>query len=296
MRRIHWLAVFVGTFVSSPAFAGFEWVPAVETDRVPMTRAEAVYDNSFDMAPPVLGGAPQGMTKGELVINPYPVSAGYVPGTDPTTSTSDTVARAMMEETGLLSPVALGGGQSTGIEAPTMPSPQAMAKQSAFALDPYPLASKAVESEQLAPPSAPAMMPPTQIASGMSAMPGGEVAPLPGYDRLVTPARPAAMPPMMPPVTDAPVSSYTPSPVMPVGVGNSDYAEAVGFGRDLPLALALSQVVPPQYALSFNTGVDAGSSVSWEGGKPWNQVLTNMLQPLGLKAHISGKTVVIQKI
>jgi hypothetical protein len=68
MRRIALVAFC--SFLSSPALAGFEWVPAVETDRVPMTRADAVYDNSFNMAPPVLGGAPQGMIKGELVINP----------------------------------------------------------------------------------------------------------------------------------------------------------------------------------------------------------------------------------
>lgn len=293
MRRIALVAFC--SVLSSPAMAGFEWVPAVETDRVPMTRADAVYDNSFHMAPPVLGGAPQGMTKGELVINPYPVSANFVPGTDPFTSTNDTVGRAMMEETGLLSPVALGGGQSTGIEAPRMPTMAARAKESAFAMDPYPLVSKAVESEPLsAPPVARAPVPPVPGSTDMSAMPGGEVSPLPGYDHLAS-AVPAA--PRMPEkqTDDFVPASYTPSPVMPVSQGGA-FAEAVGFGRDLPLALALSQVIPPQYALSFNTGVDAGSNVSWEGGKPWDQVLSDMLSPLGLKANINGKTVLIQKI
>lgn len=287
MRRIALVAFC--SFLSSPALAGFEWVPAVETDRVPMTRADAVYDNSFNMAPPVLGGAPQGMIKGELVINPYPVSANFVPGTDPFTSTSDTVGRAMMEETGLLSPVALGGGQSTGIEAPRMPTMAARAKESAFAMDPYPLVSKAVESEPLSAPSV--SRAPVAAATDMSAMPGGDVTPLPGYDHLASAHSPAPRAPEKQ-APDFMPASYTPSPVMPIGA----FAEAVGFGRDLPLALALSQVIPPQYALSFNTGVDAGSNVSWEGGKPWNQVLSDMLSPLGLKANINGKTVLIQKI
>lgn len=64
------------------------------------------------------------------------------------------------------------------------------------------------------------------------------------------------------------------------------YMDAVGFGRDLPLALALSQVVPPNYAYSFAEDDSAGATVSWEGGKPWDQVLDDMLAPQGLRAII----------
>ncbi len=272
------LSALILLFMATPAFAGFEWVPAAETDRVPMTRAKAVYDNAAFSS---LGNAPQGMVKGELVINPYPVAANFVPGTDPFTSQQDNVSQAMMEETGLLAPVALGGGLSTGVRAPHVSPAVQQAKESAFAMDPYPLLSKNVESEPLAPMAL--------SDTGMSAMMGGEVPPLPGYDS-VTMATNAA--PHIPSARPA----YEPSAVMPLSTKASGvYTEAVGFRRDLPLALALSQVIPTHYALSFNTGVDAGSNVSWEGGKPWNQVLNDMLTPLGLRADISGKTVSIRK-
>lgn len=72
------------------------------------------------------------------------------------------------------------------------------------------------------------------------------------------------------------------------------YAEAVGFGNDLPLALALSQVVPPTFTHSYAEGVQPGVTVSWQGGKPWNQVLDDMLRPHGLMAIVSGSRVSIQ--
>jgi hypothetical protein len=96
-----------------------------------------------------------------------------------------------------------------------------------------------------------------------------------------------------------------PAPILPAqkprppvalqqNTGSSGFSEAVGFGRDLPLALALSQVVPPDYSFSFAQNVDAGATVSWEGGKSWDQVLQDMLTPLGMRAIISGNQVVIQ--
>lgn len=71
------------------------------------------------------------------------------------------------------------------------------------------------------------------------------------------------------------------------------YEVLEGFGSDMPLALALQQVVPPQYAFSFGSGVNAGHLVSWEGGKPWDQVLNDMISPLNLQARISGNVVKI---
>lgn len=69
------------------------------------------------------------------------------------------------------------------------------------------------------------------------------------------------------------------------------FAEAVGFGSDMPLVLALRQVVPPRYAFAFDPSVDQGARVNWNGGKPWNLVLEETLRPLGLSAQISETTV-----
>ncbi len=73
----------------------------------------------------------------------------------------------------------------------------------------------------------------------------------------------------------------------------STYDAVEGFGSDLPLALALSQVVPPQYSYSFGSGVNPGARVSWNGGKPWDIVLKDMVAPLNVGATISGKSVIL---
>lgn len=72
------------------------------------------------------------------------------------------------------------------------------------------------------------------------------------------------------------------------------YKEAVGFGSDVPLVLALQQVVPPEYAFSFGRNVNPGVHVSWNGGKPWNIVISEMLAPLNMIAEIKGGIVHIR--
>lgn len=66
---------------------------------------------------------------------------------------------------------------------------------------------------------------------------------------------------------------------------------AVGFGKNLPLATALKQVIPQNYTYVMDDEVEIGGNVSWNGGKPWPQVLNEMLQPLGVIATVDGKIV-----
>lgn len=71
----------------------------------------------------------------------------------------------------------------------------------------------------------------------------------------------------------------------------SQYADAVGFGSDIPLALALRQIVPPEYAYAFDPAVDQGARITWNGGKPWDSVLNDALSQHGLAAVVTDKTV-----
>jgi hypothetical protein len=73
-------------------------------------------------------------------------------------------------------------------------------------------------------------------------------------------------------------------------------AEAVGFGSDIPLVLAMRQIVPPDYAFSFDPAIDQGARVTWNGGKPWDQVLNEALLPLQAVAYIDGKTVRVMPV
>jgi hypothetical protein len=97
--------------------------------------------------------------------------------------------------------------------------------------------------------------------------------------------------------------SHTPAQPAPVAVAPqaapaqqqySDMPVIEGFGSDMPLALAVQQIVPPDYAYAFEGSVNAGQTVSWDGGKAWDLVINDMLAPLRLEAVIAGKTVHIQ--
>ncbi len=91
--------------------------------------------------------------------------------------------------------------------------------------------------------------------------------------------------PLPPPVVEG-----VPVPQAPA-MQETVFAEAIGFGSDMPLVLALRQVVPPRYAFAFDPSVDQGARVSWNGGKPWNLVLEDALRPLGLGAQITESAV-----
>lgn len=111
---------------------------------------------------------------------------------------------------------------------------------------------------------------------------------------------PAARAPqnVLPPETVA-LYSQTNSPVMAPGntaaqqAAYSNYTVADGFGSDLPLVMAIRQIVPPQYGFVFDEGIDLSSRVSWQGGRPWDLVLQDTLSPMRLNAVINGNTVSI---
>lgn len=74
------------------------------------------------------------------------------------------------------------------------------------------------------------------------------------------------------------------------------YKVVEGFGKNVPLAYAMSQIVPAGYAYSFEGNPQmAGAMVSWTGGSPWNLVLKNAVAPLGYEASIVDHTVWIRK-
>ncbi len=115
--------------------------------------------------------------------------------------------------------------------------------------------------------------------------------------------------PGMPAPVDVVVSDVAPKPliekesdalvVMPAEtlaapMPSGPFAEALGFGSDIPLALALGQIVPAEFAYSFASNVNPGVRISWNGGKPWNEVLNEALQPHNLRAEIAGTAVIVR--
>ena len=68
---------------------------------------------------------------------------------------------------------------------------------------------------------------------------------------------------------------------------------ATGFGRNVPLEFAVRQVVPATMHVEYGDTVDRQLRVSWQGGKPWQQVLRAVLVPIGLRVVTSGRAIKI---
>lgn len=94
------------------------------------------------------------------------------------------------------------------------------------------------------------------------------------------PAETVASPSTAPAVVPTPVS--TPAP---------DLVE--GFGKDIPLAIALRDIVPSHYAFSFSPREIAGTKISWRGGKPWQDVLKDALTAHDLDLAMNEGSILI---
>lgn len=108
---------------------------------------------------------------------------------------------------------------------------------------------------------------------GLTPIPGGEPAPLPNVAGIEDTYRNAEL------------------NIEQISV---NYANAVGFGKDLPLELALSQIVPTGFNYDVEGSTGQNVMVSWEGGQPWNVVLNDMLRPIGMTAVVNNDQVTIQ--
>lgn len=208
------------------------------------------------------------VNSGKLTINPYPLEGSALHGGD---GGRRSVEQAMMETSGTLRPVKTPGSNSAGLLARARPAAGQM-KQT----------EKDYGDEVL-------------IASNMTPFPGEE----PKMDRIEAvpvPEMPRPAPLLAQDRVPAPMAdNKAQSDLVPRAPSqNGQFADAVGFGRDLPLALALSQVVPPEYSYSFARNVNVGTTVSWQGGKPWNQVLADMLAQSGMAADIEDGQVTIR--
>lgn len=126
-----------------------------------------------------------------------------------------------------------------------------------------------------------------------------------------SPAAPQMLSPATAPMTAATATSPTPAPSngavsmvtgQSVGGGVPDAAPAAntdkvvdGFGKHVPLVIAMRQILPEGYGFAHGDGVDLSASIDWQGGKPWPQVLNDAIKPIGLTASVSGDTVMLQK-
>ncbi len=282
---------------TSGAQAGFEFVP---TTRAPAQAAAPAMDAPMPVAP-----AP------EVIAEPL-APADPVLSRGASQPMQETYVRRQGRPIPLKAPANEPYDSAGLLAATTQAAPVSVAPQSPYTNMHRPAAAPSMDNERLvinpyplrdrgvSPVDTYAMDATTaqdahilSVPAGLSPMPSsaGPMAPLP------SPAQPAA--PIQ--ISNTPRAPQPkPAPLMPQqqaaplqNTAQSGFAEAVGFGRDLPLPLALSQIVPPGYSYAFAQNIDAGVNVSWQGGKPWNQVLDEMLAPSGMRAVIQGNQVTI---
>jgi hypothetical protein len=55
-----------------------------------------------------------------------------------------------------------------------------------------------------------------------------------------------------------------------------------GFGHDIPLSIAVKQIVPSSVHVNFDNSVDQSMMVTWHGGKSWQEVLADAIRPNSL--------------
>lgn len=129
---------------------------------------------------------------------------------------------------------------------------------------------------------------PAAEAAPVDTQPNDDLTPVTSWENPAD-AAPAPVETMPAPVTAAPANDVVAAPVA------SEPASDVltGFGSDVPLVIALQQVVPAGYQYSFASGVNPGVSVSWQGGKSWQGVLADMLAAQGLGYRIQNSAVIV---
>lgn len=278
------LSVVLGailTLSATATHAGFQWVPpsgqkaaSGSTDAVP-SAAPAPTDPVDQMVLPMPGDqiqAQPGLNPGDAAAlnNAPPVVAPDYRAPLAPAPTQEPVLKVKTlspPPTSEREPVALMASPPPAAPEPVMamPLPESEAPQIAA-----PVTTKVI-------------MPQDAPQSAMDSKPNSQ--------RLVINPYPTGVP-----AKDTPMAA-TPQPAAPDAEeepqGNFETIE--GFGADMPLALALQQVIPQGYAYSFGQGVNPGALVTWDGGKPWNQVISDMLAPHNLAFTIEGSRVHVRQ-
>jgi len=68
-----------------------------------------------------------------------------------------------------------------------------------------------------------------------------------------------------------------------------------GFASNVPLSLALRQVLPAGRSFLIEQGIETDTLVSYRGGKSWRETVQEMLRPAGLTAYEQGNVVTIRR-
>lgn len=152
------------------------------------------------------------------------------------------------------------------------------------------------------PPAAESPAPVVPLEPGQTPPDAGTPTQLPALSETTpgVPARSDLMPvPLAPVATLAPaMPAGMPVTVMPpLVVDRQDQGQPLeGFGRNIPMVVALKQILPANYGFTLEQGVSSATSVSWNGGKPWRAILSDMLAAARLAFQEDGQIIKISPV
>lgn len=280
------LSVILGatlTLSATVTHAGFQWVP-------PSGQKAA---SGAAVAVPPAASAPTDPV--DQMVLPMPgdkiqAQPGLNPGDDAALNNVPPVQPAPDYR----APLAPVPAQEPVLKVKTISPPPASGREpvALMASPPLPAAPEPVMAMPLPESEAPQMAVPTTTKVIMPQdAPQSAMDSKPNSQRLVINPYPTGIPAKDVPIAAAPQLAAPAAKEEPQG--NFEIVE--GFGADMPLALALQQIIPQGYAYSFGQGVNPGALVTWDGGKPWNQVISDMLAPHDLSFAIEGSRVHIRQ-
>lgn len=103
-------------------------------------------------------------------------------------------------------------------------------------------------------------------------------------------------------VVEPPVTPMTGGAAVPEGIGEGKILSALepgetveGFGKAMPLVVALKQTLPRDYIFAFEESVKPATPVDWKGGRGWRVVLADALAGAGLVGYEQGNKISILK-
>jgi hypothetical protein len=256
------------------AHAGFDFIPPStpsktapieQVERVPLAPPAGM--NASESRVPVSAPTPiipQGMDRPAYaapVAQPLPPSGTDYRAMTPNAEPAPVMAAPVPRDTPapMLGALLGGSDRPTRFEAPRSAYPP---------INNAP--ARPLTGTRLAPAEAP-------IARTLPPMPRSVVA-----ETVVTPAPTPTVPMTMPEPKAAPTT-----------IANDATAVLEGFGQNLPLSLALSQIVPQDYTVVYQAQPDADKQVSWVGGRPWAKVLEDMIFAHGYRVTVTTDNQVI---
>ncbi len=276
------------TLSAQPIYAPGDQAPAAQAEAAPVVAPAAPVEMAAS-APAPMASAPAVATTTETEVTLATTRGGDMPLPARSAQQGDTAAAAMPSAEAMINGM------------PSMTAPRETITTTTAVVPP--VVTAPVVETPVAAAEAPAQAP-VQIAAPAEApvVPMLSPATVPLQASVTAPVQLAPATSPTPAATASTVSMVTGQPIETTATAAAaapamDTQKVIdGFGKHVPLVIAMRQILPSGYGFAHGSGVDLTAAIDWNGGRPWPQVLAEAISPIGLTASVMGETVMIEKL